>query len=247
MAHNPEISTFGNNWRHGRLALVSGGSKPPSSKEGELLPVHSHPNLEHSPSHSTSPIQEEWIGPAPQRKHLACLNPLQITHFFKNYFQVSGRTPKMREIWKKGKKKKGVFFFHPLAPSCSSGINTLLLEPWLTPAFKGQHGPVHRELKIHLGKFNAIRGNCTLICSFTQHWSTEDLLWSRHWERHRRLCHALRCEDQPKRGDKQINKWMLRWWKLGVQWEHKGFARFRDQGRFSGMMLTICVWWTNRS
>lgn len=158
---------------------------------------------------------------SPHRKHLAQWSlKLHTELFFKNYFQVSGRISKVRKICKR--KKKESFFLHPLAPSCSSGIDIFLLEPWLIPTLTGQHGPVFGELKIqpYQRKLPSFVHSTRIY---------EDLLNSRH----RRLNRAFCCEeDQPKRADAGIKG-------LECDGSSEGGGSFRGQGKFPGEMLPI--------
>lgn len=160
----------------------------------------------------------------------------EITHwiFLQEWLPGFRKNPKGEENVQKEKKKKekqGVFFFlHPLAPSCSSGIDIFLLEPWLIPTLTGQHGPIYGELKIQ-----------SYQRKLPSTWIYEDLLHSRHWGRRRRLNRAFCCkEDQPKRPDEGIK---------GLEWDgstERGDS-FCDQGKFPGEMLPIWVWWANRN
>lgn len=132
------------------------------------------------------------------------------------------------------KKKKESFFLHPLAPSCSSGIDIFLLEPWLIPTLTGQHGPVFGELKIqpYQRKLPSFVHSTRIY---------EDFLHSRHRGRHRRLnCAFCWEEDQPKRADAGIKG-------LECDGSSEGGGSFRGQGKFPGEMLPIWVWWTNRN
>lgn len=114
------------------------------------------------PAMAPPPGQEESIGPAPHRKHLACLSPPETTHWALLQELLPGfrKNPKGEGNLQK-KKKNRLSFLHPLAPFCSSDVNILYLEPWITPALHSQHGHIHRELSIHLGKFSPSRGDCT--------------------------------------------------------------------------------------
>ena len=101
------------------------------------------------------------------RKCLAYLSP--VIHAkcpLKNYFQVLGRIRKVKETWRKKKKKTGIFFFHLLASSCSSDINILLPEPGLLQLSRGNMVLSTGSLKSS-GKVSPIRGNCAVICSLS--------------------------------------------------------------------------------
>ena len=76
------MSTFGNDTggtANGHLCLMVQNCL--SSKEAELLPSYTVIQAQNIlPAMAPPPSQEEWIGLATHRKHLACQSPPEITH-----------------------------------------------------------------------------------------------------------------------------------------------------------------------